>query len=161
MLNNSLKCNFNVIVSKSESNMRAIDWIVCEWLLPSTHRQLNSFESCSAYNTFIYLRLQITYHAIHSICIEWPKAHRAINANASCTEKQLKKNTATYESWQKTAAIVEAINSSAANETLLLIYQLNRIRTVVLDECRICKSQSAESFSWFCPIWPSPVLTNP
>ena len=26
--NNSLKCNFNVIVSNSKRNMRAIDWIV-------------------------------------------------------------------------------------------------------------------------------------
>lgn len=37
--NNSLKCNFNVIVSNRKRNMRAIDWIVSAYDFCQKHHQ--------------------------------------------------------------------------------------------------------------------------
>lgn len=81
--------------------MRAIDWIVsaCDFCQRKTFARkpnINSSQIVSnkvaAYNTFyLFVRLQITYHTIQSICIQWTKI-RARTRNRRATTTTTKKH---------------------------------------------------------------------
>lgn len=92
--NNSLKCNFNVIgfflsnKMAKEICVQLIGLCLCDFRQSKKNKNdspqpnINSIQivwnKVTAYNTiYLFVWLQITYHTIQSICIQWTKPNTA------------------------------------------------------------------------------------